>query len=287
VSSDHKKARVQRTEAASNKKGTGKGIQMLRLGTTLLTVVLLTACATHPKTIASRPVIKRIAIIPASNPRWYSFENAAPPVGYPFQFWVNKLDSKSKAKLFNDKLNSPPTTLGADFTAEVVTALRGYGLTVEVLEGLTRPVNEPDNIDYDKVSTDADAILHLWISEVGLYSSRMSRNYIPRVNASGTLFVKGRDDSVYDGDIYYGVDAKKGKEWAIVPDAKFAYPSFEAVMSNIDDVRSAFAIGAVEISKRMSEQIYSTVKYSRADVRAAESLLGVPAGRQVASSREP
>ena len=119
-----------------------------------------------------------------------------------------------------------------------MTALRGYGFAVEVLEGLTRPVDEPDNIDYDKVSTDADAILHLWISEVG------------------------------------------------VPDAKFAYPSFEAVMSNIDDVRSAFAIGAVEIGKRMSEQIYSTVN-SRADVRAAESLLGAPAGRLVASSREP
>jgi len=259
---------------------------MLRLVTTLLTVVLLTACATHPKTIASRPTIKRIAIIPASNPRWYSFENAAPPVGYPFQFWVNKLDSKSKAKRFNDKMNSQPTILGADFTEEIAIALRGYGFTVVVLEGLTRPVDEPDNIDYDKVSTDADAILHLWISEVGLYSSQLSLNYIPRVNASGALFVKGPDGSVYDGDIYYGVDAKKGKEWAIVPDVKFAYPSFEAVMSNIDDVRSAFAIGAVEISKRMSEQIYSTVN-SRADVHAGESLLGVPAGRQVASRREP
>src|SRR5260370_1251981 len=241
---------------------------MLRVVTTLLILVLLTACATHSKTIAIKPVIKRIAIIPASNPRWYSFENAAPPVGYPFQFWVNMLDSKSKAKLFNDKLNSQPTTLGADFTEEVAAALRGYGFTVEILDGLTRPANDPDNIDYDKVSTAADAILHLWISEVGLYSSHMSRNYIPRVNASGKLFVKGQDDNVYDGDIYYGVDAKKGKDWAIVLDAKFAYPSFEAVMSNVDEVRSAFATGALEISKRMSEQIYDSAKYSSADVRA-------------------
>src|ERR1700674_2198217 len=100
---------------------------MLRVVTTLLTLVLLTASATHSKTIASKPIIKRIAIIPASNPTRYTFENATPPVGYPLQFWVNKLDSKSKAKLFNDKLNSRPTTLGADFTEEVVAALRGYG----------------------------------------------------------------------------------------------------------------------------------------------------------------
>jgi hypothetical protein len=245
-----------------------QGMQMLRIVTALLTLMLLTACATHAKSTASKPVIKRIAIIPASNPSWYSFENATPPVGYPFQFWVNKLDSKSKAKIFNAGLNSQPTTLGADFTKEVVTELRGYGFTVVVLEGLTRPADNPDDIDYDKVSTDADAILHLWISEVGLYSSHLSRNYIPRVNASGKLFVKGQDDNVYDGDIYYGVDAKKGKKWAIVPDAKFAYPSFEAVMSNIDDVRFAFTTGAFEISKRMSEQIYNSAKYSGVDVRA-------------------
>jgi hypothetical protein len=153
--------------------------------------------------------------------------------------------------------------LGADLTEEVVAALRGDGFDVEILKELTRPADDPDNIDYDKVSTDADAILHLWISEVGLYSSHLSRNYIPRVNASGRLFVKGQDNDVYDEDLYYGVDAKKGKEWAIVPDPKFAYPSFDAVMSNIDEVRSAFATGTLEISKRMSEEIYDSAKYSK------------------------
>ena len=241
---------------------------MLRIVTALLTLMLLTACATHSKSTTSKPVFKRIAIIPASNPSRHSFENATPPVGYPFQFWVNKLDSKSKAKIFNAELNSQPTTLGADFTKEVATALRGYGFTVVILEGVTRPADNPDDVDYEKVSTDADAILHLWISEVGLYSSHLSLNYIPRVNASGKMFVKDQEDNVYDEDIYYGVDAKKGKAWAIVPDAKFAYPSFEAVMSNIADVRFAFSMGTLEISKRMSEQIYNSTKYSNVDVRA-------------------
>ena len=59
---------------------------------------------------------------------------------------------------------------------------------------------------------------------------------------------------LYEADIYYGADAKNGKEWAIAADKKFAYPSFDAVISNIDDVRSAFATGALEISKRMSHK---------------------------------
>jgi hypothetical protein len=237
---------------------------MNRVITVLLLLALSTGCATHPKPIASKS-IRNIAVIPATNPRWYSFENAAPPVvGYPFQFWVNKLDSKSKARRFNDEIGSQSNRLGTDFTDEVVTALRSYGFTVEVLDGVARPVDDPDNVDYDKIFTNADAILHVSLSEVGLYSSPWSRDYIPRVNASGKLFVKGQDDNLYDEDFCYGVDAKKGKEWAILPDSKFAYPSFEAVISHVDEIRSAFSIGALEIAKRMSEQIADSTKHPNA-----------------------
>jgi hypothetical protein len=233
---------------------------MHRAAAVLLMLALSTACATHPRPIARKP-IRSIAVIAATNPKWYSFENAAPPIGYPFQFWVNKLDSNSKAKRFNDTLDSRTNRLGSDFTDEVVTALRGYGFTVEVLKDVPRPANDPDNVDEDKISSGADAILHLSLSEVGLYSSHMSRSYIPRVNASGKLFVKGQDDNVYDEDICYGVDAKKGKSWAIPPDARFAYPSFDAVMSQADEIRSSFAIGALQIAKRMSEQISESANY--------------------------
>lgn len=234
----------------------------MRIALALLSVVALTtACATHSPSVARHPPeIKRIALIPASNPTIYTFENAAPPVGYPFQFWVNKADSRSKGKIFNDSMNSHPGNLGSDLTERVAAALRGYGFTVEVLGGLARPADDPDNVDYDKVTTDADVILHLWISEVGLYSSHTSRDYIPRVNAGAKLFVKGAEDNIYNEDIYYGVDARKGKEWAIVPDPRFSYRSFDLVMSNIDDVRSAFSTGVVEISKRMSEQIYRSTR---------------------------
>jgi hypothetical protein len=225
----------------------------------LLLFALLTACASHVKPAAIKP-IRSIAVIPATNPKWYSFGNAAPPVGYPFQFWVNKVDSKSKAKRFNDAIGSQANRLGTDFTAEVVTALRGYGFTVEVLDDVPRPVDDPDNVDYDKISVNSDAILHIALSEVGLYSAPMSRQYIPRVNASGKLFIKGHDSSLYDEDFCYGADAKKGKTWAILPDAGLAYPTFDAVMSHIDEIRSSFSIGAHEIAKRMSEQVTNSAR---------------------------
>jgi hypothetical protein len=179
-----------------------------------------------------------------------------------------KLNSKSKAKAFNKAFLSQQSNLGTDFTEEVAAALRAAGFTVEILEGVKRAADDPDNIDYDRISSDADAILHLWISEVGLYSSTLSNNYIPRVNASGKLFVKGREENVYEEEIDYGVDAKKGKKWAIVSDPKFAYPSFDAVMSNLEDIRTSFGMGILEISKRMAEQINESPNYSKGVRRA-------------------
>jgi hypothetical protein len=241
---------------------------MLKLMAALSTLALMAGCATHSKAIAHRPtVIQRIAIIPASNPKLYSFENAAPPIGgYPYQFWVNKADSRSKRQIFNDRLNSQPSNLGNELTEEVATALRAHGFTVEILQGLPRPADDPDNVDYDKISSDADAIVQVWISDVGLYSSGFSLYYIPRVNAGAKLFVKGQDDDIYNEVIYYGVDARKGKDWAIVPDPKFTFRSFDLVMSNIDDVRSAFLDGVLKISERTSEQIYRAT----ADFRSGE-----------------
>jgi hypothetical protein len=233
---------------------------MLKVVAAIFAAVLCTACASHPKTASPKPIIKRIALIPATNPKTYTLYNATPPIGYPFEFWVNKADSGTKEQFLNEKLGLQPLNLAGDLTDEVAAALRGYGFTVEILDGIKRVVDDPDNVDYDKIVTDADVIVHLWITEVGLYSSHTSAYYIPRVNAAGTMFVKGQDDSLFSEEIYYGVDAKKGKAWAIVPDPKFAYRYFDDVIFRLDEVRASFEIGAREIGKKMSEHINDAAK---------------------------
>ena len=250
--------------------GPGPERRLIRVLVTVLASGLLGACASHPKVVAPKPTIRSIAIIPATDPAWYSFENVNAIVyAVPVTFFANKLDSRHKAKLFNDKLKSQPLPLGSALTENVAAALRSDGFTVEILSEVKRPPDDPDNVDYDSVATKADAILHLKIDEVGLYSSHTSTNYIPRVNASAKLFVKDQDDDIYEEELYYGVDAKKGKAWAIMPDAKFAYPSFEAVMTDTDDIRTAFETGMREIGQRISAQISGSPNYLRAEAQAA------------------
>ncbi len=199
------------------------------------------------------------AIIPASDPRW------SPPVGYPFQLWVNKVDSKTKAKKFNEKMGLQKATLGSDLTGLVAAQLRDFGFTVDILDNVSRPEDDPDDVDYTTVRAQADAILHLKIVDDGMYSGPVSRNYIPRLNASGKLFAIGHEP-VYDDEVDYGVDAKKGKAWAVLPDAKYAYPSFDLVMANIADIRRAFDTGVLEISRRMSQQICDAIKSAHPDI---------------------
>lgn len=232
----------------------------MRLLVAVLAAAVLTACAGHRSQPLPKPVVHRIAIIPATNPRTYTLYNADPPIGYPGQHWVNKADSASKEQVLNQRLQRQPLDLAAEFTEEVANGLRSQGLEVIVLQDLQRTPGEPDTVDYDKITTDADVILHLWIQEVGLYSSHTSAYYIPRFNASGLVFVKGRDDDLYHEDVYYGVDARKGKAWAITPDPKFAYRYFDDVLDRFDEVRSSFEIGAHEVGKKMSGQIYEAVK---------------------------
>lgn len=234
---------------------------MLKLTLSIAAALLTAACANQPKTVSVRPVIRSIAIIPASEPAIYSLENrSAVQFLIPLAATVNYLDSKSKAKTLNDKLLAQPSALGMKLSDDIATALRGYGYQVQVLDAITRPIGDLDNVDYDKVSAAADAILHLRFTEVGLFSPRSSNSYLPRVNAQGTLFVKGRNDYLYDQEIYYGVDARSGNTWAIAADHRFAYPTFDSVMAGLDGVREAFVSGASAISKRMSEQVHESIK---------------------------
>ncbi len=234
---------------------------MLKLSLWIATVLITTACSNQPKTALTKPVVRSIAIIPATDPTPFAFENkSAAAFVIPLVATVNHLDSKTKAKEFNEKLLAEPLALGAKLTNDIATELRRYGYQVQILEAVSRPVDDIDNVDYKTVSTHADAVLHLRFTKVGMFSPRSSTSYLPRVNAQGTVFVTGREDDLYDEEITYGVDTSSPTSWAIVADPKFAYPSFEAVLAAIGDVRQVFSTGSEAISRRMARQVHDAVK---------------------------
>ncbi|HEX3835648.1 MAG TPA: hypothetical protein VHW25_01685 [Steroidobacteraceae bacterium] len=161
--------------------------------------------------------------MPATNPVWFTFENASPVFGYPGQYWVNKIDSHSKAGRFNEGVDPKRLTLG--------------------------------DVIHLAATADGDAVAHVWIDEIGMYSGKFSTQYIPRVNIRGKLWTKWSEDSLYSEEVNYGVDARKGKAWAIEPDDRYRWGSFDELMAGIEDVRAAYTMGARLAAMRLADQI--------------------------------
>lgn len=239
---------------------------MLRTIYSLAIALCLVACGSQPKNTpppvaVAKPKIKSIAIVPATTPKNYTLENAsAAQFLFPIAASAYAINNKANAKAFNEKLSARPSALAGNFTESVVAALRRHGYDVQVLSNVARPADDPDDIDYDKLSYVADAVLHLAFTEVGLYSPRSSDNYLPRVNAKGVVFVKGFEDDLYDEEIRYGVDARSGKSWAIPADEKIAFSNFNDVLTRLDTVEATFLTGVQEISRRLSDQVHAAIK---------------------------
>jgi hypothetical protein len=81
---------------------------------------------------------------------------------------------------------------------------------------------------------------------------RERHKYVPRINIRGKLWTKSREDSLYSDEVDYGVDARKGKSWAIFPDQRYRWGSFDELMSNMEDVRAAYTTGTRLAAKNSS-----------------------------------
>lgn len=225
----------------------------------LLVALLSISSAAHARTkpLPPIPAIHRIAFVPPTDPRSLTLENSAPPLGYPGQYWVNKAESHRNSARLNGTVDAAKLGLAQIITTVVIQRLGELGFEVQVLQDVSGTADDPDNIDEDRIAAtvDADAVVHVKIDEVGLYSGHLSTKYLPRVNIRGKLWTKLREDSLYSDEVDYGVDARKGKAWAIFPDERYRWGSFEGLMSDIDDVRSAFTTGARLAAMRMADQI--------------------------------
>ena len=216
----------------------------------------LAACASKPK-FAGKPVVTKIALIPATEPFALTLENRnqVAQVIVPISSIAFTLDSKDKANRLNQRLAGSRPSTAPKLTLIVVEALRAAGYPVEVLDNLARDPEDPDDIDFAKIKTDAEAIVQLRVMEIGVYSSSLSPDYLPRVNVDGKIYIRARDDSVYDETLYYGADAKEGKPWAIVADRRYAYPTFDDVMGRADELRTVFEEATVALARLMARQM--------------------------------
>lgn len=236
---------------------------MFRVVTAVLLASMLAGCASVSTPDAQKPRISSIAIVPATPPQSYSLKNVtAVQFMFPIVGVGYALDSMNKTDLLTARLQKGDTSLADVLTNSVAQALREAGYRVVVMDGIKRVPGDPDDIDYDKLGYREDALLHLYFSDVGLYSSRTSISYVPRVNAKAVVYAKNYPGQLYDTTIYYGADASdRGADtWAIAADPRFSYPDFDDVLKNLGSVQEAFNTGASKIGKRLAAQLVAALR---------------------------
>lgn len=234
---------------------------MKNLISSMLFSALLVGCGSKPVVPEQKPIIKTIAIIPASPPQEYEIRNYtaiqffSPIVGAGYA-----LDSRQKSKVFTQSVVTRSPDLGEALTQSVVTELIRLGYTVNVINDIARKPDDPDNVDLEKLGFSEDAAVHVMFSDVGLVSTRTSVLYLSRVNAEAKVLAKNRDDYLFDDRVYYGVDAQKDDDWTIPANEPGAYSSFEDIQTNIDIVIARFRIGAQEAGRRLALKINDAIK---------------------------
>lgn len=205
---------------------------------------------------AAEPVpVRSVALIPASEPAEYTVTlQSSAQFLIPLVATATHLDGKAKTKTFSDLLKSKSLAHGAFLTAQVAEKLRAGGYRVAVLDNLTRPADDPDSIDYEKLVFEGDIALQVRIEAIGFHSGFGSAAYLPKVNVGAMSFTRQGKEFPYEGSVYFGVDAKPGKDWAIVSPESASYPTYEALSSSASAVDAIYREALSRIAERVVTQ---------------------------------
>ncbi len=140
-------------------------------------------------------------------------------------------------------------------TAALVEQLTLAGYSVDLIKDGIRVEGEPNEIDLEKINTDAETILVVKFDGFGLFSGFRTTKFLPRVNIDFELLRKKDLSTIHSQSIDYGADASKANSEEIPSDTKYAYPSFEDALNRQTEVIESFRAGFQQISSQLAKQL--------------------------------
>lgn len=227
----------------------------------LLAPAALAACASRPPAEpVAKPVVRKIAVVPATDPRDLSLDSrSAIGLLVPIAGLAALAYSKSRQAELN--LAISPATLGfaEPFSRQVAQGLAQAGFEVQMLDGVARPADDPDGVDLTSLGAGADAVLHLRVTSFGLYAGLAGR-YEPVLVTYGLVNTKPDNQYLTQAELHYGAHARKGKDWAIEADPAYAYADLEEVKRRADHVRQGFLAALQPSAERMVRQLVAELR---------------------------
>lgn len=199
----------------------------------------------------------KIALIPLTELPDLNVENRGSPLnllalpGFLVQRQINKNRAQSLASVFQNNT----VDLCKEMTVALQEQLRLAGFSTELITELVYLADDPGEIDYAHLNTDAEVVLLARFTHVGLYSGQFSRLFLPRLNFEGQLIWKKDQEDLFYDYVYYGADAGKPNDNEIPSDPKYAYASFGEAYERDAELVESYRIGIQKIAARFARQL--------------------------------
>ena len=230
----------------------------IKLLASLLAFGLLVGCARSPVTPVQQAPVTLVMVVPVAPIDKMHTENKGIPLGVLWQSLADRIKSMEATR----------KDMGPKLTAALVRQLAVQGYEAQVVEGASER-SAQSAIDESKLPP-THAVLRVYLNEVGMFSARFSRDYVPRVNLSAYLVRGETEDGLYSETLYYGADATNDKaSWSVPANPDHHWSSFNELFEHPQEVAQSYDHAVNALATRVAQNIRAQVSPSAVVMRPA------------------
>ncbi len=168
---------------------------------------------------------------------------------------ANKSIQSGRVADFNQLMRQRGFDAPQELQAAILSALQAEGPSVVPTPHLVFLEDDPESIDHIKSAPTTPKVMVVVVREMGLYSGRLSRNFVPKLNISVELIKKDKEATLYDEWLYYGADASKDTALTALSDPQHAYASYGEAAERGDELVASFRAGIAKLAKLAAAQV--------------------------------
>jgi hypothetical protein len=209
--------------------------------------------------------IKSFTIIPPADIASYTFENKS-LIRSAFIFLGGAVgqslaaqDSNNEGSL-NATLDSLKLELPKELTNAVKVELEKIGFQATVMKDIPRSKRWPDWFEYDKLTLQTDAFVHLKIEVIGITSPRFSERFLPQMDVSAAIILKNKSKAHASRWAYFGLNAPD-EDRALSAKRNFSqsFTSVEEIGQDPARIVAMYQSAIPNLAKRIAEEIYDAL----------------------------
>ncbi|MGB0127915.1 MAG: hypothetical protein WBP72_09770 [Rhodocyclaceae bacterium] len=243
---------------------------------------LLGACARNkaepPEEVAApRQSLGTITLVPVESPKKLFTDNRGiPVVGFVWTGIANTIMDKTKSAEFDAKHGAYRGQIGERLTQAVQQELKARGFPVR-MANQDQVRRDKDNVLNLEGFPDDEVVLDVQIDSFGMYSGRLSANYLPMVNTSIVLAKPRGKEPLLEAWYAYGAEADSTGDGYIQSDKRYAFPSFADLMAQPVLVVESFDEGIKKTAMHLAQDLSKQFLPRAQAVRPKSAVVSSPA----------